>query len=582
MFMKNGKSYAVILVMFVVFALLMYAWWQGEQKGNNKEQQPTDETVQSVVYGNAWIVSMENGKMLLYKDGELHTLNVNSNEVLKEVIADVSVENGNVKNIRLKTDVISGKVLSVDDDAVEIEGYGRVVFDEDIAVIKNYGELENAEINDVLVGYAFQEFIVGDGKICGIVMDEEPSLENIRVIIMTSNYENTYHDKVRISSDGTFTVTCGEMTKKYQAGEEVIFDKSSFGEEERIYITAEDDKSLLKLNSVRRNCGTPSYHGTFEIIKNENGLLIINELLLEEYLYSVLPSEMPTSYGLEALKAQAVCARSYAYKQILNNSLGKYGAHVDDSSQYQVYNNISETALTIEAVNQTKGQILTYEGDAVEAFYFSTSCGHTTDADIWGGNNASYVKGKLLDGSNAALILDTEEKFAAFIKNRDFESYDKDFAWYRWEIEFSLEDLTKFIKKAGFSEQVGTVKTIEVTERGTGGIVKKLKINGTAGSVIVEREYTIRKFLNPQGYEISRADNTTVNNFPLLPSAYFVAEPVFKGTALAGYHIYGGGFGHGAGMSQNGAKAMTDAGIPYDEVLTYFFEDISISNCYSY
>lgn len=580
--MKKGKGYGVILVMLAVFVLLMYAWWQGEQKGNDKEQQPTDETVQSVIYENAWIVSMEDRKMLLYKDGELHTLSVNSNEVLKEVLADVVASNGNVKNIRLKTDVISGKVLSVDDEGVEIEGYGQVTFDEDMAVIKNYGELEDAEIKDVLVGYALLEFIVGDGKICGIVMDEEPSMDNIRVIIMTSNYENKYHDKVRISSDGTFTVTCGEKTKKYQAGEEVVFDKNSFGGEERIYITAEDDNSMLKLNSVKRNCGTPSYHGTFEIINSDEGLIIINELLLEEYLYSVLPSEMPTSYGLEALKAQAVCARSYAYKQILNNSLSEYGAHVDDSSQYQVYNNIAETALTIEAVNQTKGQILTYEGDVVEAFYFSTSCGHTTDADIWGGSSASYVKGKLLDGSNAELILDTEEKFAAFIKNRDFESYDKDFAWYRWEIEFSLEDLTKFVKKAGFSEKVGTVETVEIAERGTGGIVKKLKINGTAGSVIVEREYTIRKFLNPQGYVISRADNTTVNNFPLLPSAYFTAEPVFEGTALKGYHIYGGGFGHGAGMSQNGAKAMTDAGIPYDEVLTYFFEDISISNCYSY
>ena len=579
--MKKGKSYGVILVMLAVFVLLMYAWWQGGQKENDKEQQ-TDETVQSTIYKNAWVVSMEDEKMLLYKEGNLHTFSVNSNEVLKEVLADVVVENGNVKNIRLKTDVIRGKVLSVDDGAVEIEGYGRVNFDEDIAVIKNYGELENAEIKDVLVGYALLEFIVGDGKICGIVMDEEPSLENIRVIIKTSNYENTYHDKVRVSADGTFTVTCGEKTKRYQAGEEVVFDKNSFGEEERIYITAEADGSMLQLNSVKRNCGTPSYHGTFEIYNSEKGLVVINELLLEEYLYSVLPSEMPSSYGLEALKAQAVCARSYAYKQILNNSLSKYGAHVDDSSQYQVYNNIAETALTIEAVNQTKGQILTYEGDVVEAFYFSTSCGHTTDSDIWGGSRVSYVKGKLIDGSNAELILDTEEKFAAFIKNRDFKSYDRDFAWYRWEVEFSLEDLTGFVKKAGFSDRVGNVKTIEVAERGTGGIVKKLKINGTAGSVIVEREYAIRKFLNPQGYMINRADNTTVNNFPLLPSAYFTAEPVLEGTALKGYHIYGGGFGHGAGMSQNGAKAMTDAGISYDEVLKYFYENISISNCYSY
>ncbi|MBE5947633.1 MAG: SpoIID/LytB domain-containing protein [Lachnospiraceae bacterium] len=580
--MKKGKSYGVILTMIAVFVLLMYAWWQGEQKGKQEEKQSTNETVQSIIYENAWIVNMENREMLLYKDDKLYTFSVNSDKMLKEVLADVTIENEEVKNIRLKTDVISGKVLAVNDDNVEIEGYGKVALDENVAIIKNYGELESAQVRDVLVGYAFMEFIVGEGKICGIVMDSEPSLENIRVIIMTSNYEEMYHDKIRVSSDGAFTVTGDGEIKLYKAGEEAVIDKNALEKEDRIYITAENDNSMLILNSVRRNCGTPSYHGTFEIINDENGLIIINELSLEEYLYSVLPSEMPTSYGLEALKAQAVCARSYAYKQIQNNSLSKYGAHVDDSSQYQVYNNIAETKLTIEAVNQTKGQILTYEGEVVEAFYFSTSCGHTTDTDIWGGHRVSYVKGKLLDGSNAKLLLDTEEKFAAFIKNRDFESYDREFAWYRWETEFTLDDLTEFAKMAGFSKKVGTVESIEVAERGTGGIVKKLKINGNAGSVIVEREYAVRKFLNPQGYVIKRADNTTVDNFPLLPSAYFTAEPVFEGTELMGYHIYGGGFGHGAGMSQNGAKAMTDAGISYDEVLKYFFEDISISNCYSY
>ncbi len=580
--MGKGKNHGVIFIMLAVFVLLMYSWWHGRQEGEEAGSGPEEETVQSVVYENAWIVSMKDKRLLLYKNGELHSFNVNSDRELGEVLADVIVEGENIKNIRLKTDVISGKVLAIYDDSVEIEGYGTVTFDDDMAVIKNYGELENAGIKDVLVNYAVQEFIVGDGKICGVIMDAEPSIDNIRVVIMTDNYVGMYHDKVRISSDGEFTVACGGEIKLYGAGEEILIDKNSFAGEERIYITTQDDKSKLKLCSVRRNCGTPAYHGTFEIVNDDKGLMIINELMLEEYLYSVLPSEMPTSYGLEALKAQAVCARSYAYKQIKNNSLGEYGAHVDDSSQFQVYNNIAETELTIEAVNQTKGQILTYDGEVVEAFYFSTSCGHTTDADIWGGSSASYVKGKLLDGSNAELILDTEEKFAAFIKNRDFESYDKDFAWYRWEIVFTLDDLTRFAKLAGFAEKVGNVKSVEVIERGTGGIVKKLQINGTAGSVIVEREYAIRKFLNPQGYKISRADKTTVDNFPLLPSAYFVAEPVFKGTKLNGYHIYGGGFGHGAGMSQNGAKAMTDAGIPYDEVLTYFFENISISNCYSY
>ena len=76
--------------------------------------------------------------------------------------------------------------------------------------------------------------------------------------------------------------------------------------------------------SVDRSYGTPSYRGTMEFTKAESGILIVNDLLLEDYLCRVVPSEMPVSYGLEALKAQAVCARSYAYKQIEENACREY------------------------------------------------------------------------------------------------------------------------------------------------------------------------------------------------------------------------------------------------------------------
>src|SRR5699024_8719446 len=114
------------------------------------------------------------------------------------------------------------------------------------------------------------------------------------------------------------------------------------------------------------------------------------------YLYSVVPSEMPAGYGLEALKAQAVCARSYAYKHMMKNSLSMLGAHVNDSAKYQVYNNLAEHELSTKAVDETMGQIMVSGEEVVEAYYFSTSCGHTTDADIWGSNiELSYIAGKL-------------------------------------------------------------------------------------------------------------------------------------------------------------------------------------------
>src|SRR5699024_9658334 len=128
-----------------------------------------------------------------------------------------------------------------------------------------------------------------------------------------------------------------------------------------------------------RGYGKPSYCGHLEVTDEEGGLALVNELYVEDYLKRVVPSEMPPSYEKEALKAQAVCARTFAYEQILGNSYSQYGAHVDDSTNFQVYNNAARDSRTDAAVDETYGQILMYEGEPIEALYFSTSCGVTAD-----------------------------------------------------------------------------------------------------------------------------------------------------------------------------------------------------------
>ena len=103
----------------------------------------------------------------------------------------------------------------------------------------------------------------------------------------------------------------------------------------------------------------------------------------------MVPSEMPASYEKEALKAQAVCARTYAYRQIQGNTYGQYGAHVDDSTSFQVYNNITTSERTDQAVDETYGQMLFYNDTPIEAFYYSTSCGHGADGSVWGSGGRS-------------------------------------------------------------------------------------------------------------------------------------------------------------------------------------------------
>ncbi len=576
--MRGKGSLGLIIVLSSIFIFLMWSWISTENE-NQKETETVEKEQDVVLYENAWIVKMEAGEVLLYENGDFHNYKVNSDKSLGEILADVTVTGGKITHISIKDDVIEGKILAVSEDKLEVEGYGQVKVAENAAILKNYGELENVTIKDVVVGYTSQELIVGDGEICGIIMNEPVVIDNIRVMIMTNNYAGQYHDKVEISSEDGLIIESEEEEKEYARGEAVFIDDSTFGEEDRLFVRTVNEDGRIKLCSVKRQSGNPVYRGSFELVKTSEGIIVINEVSLEEYLYSVVPSEMPASYGVEALKAQAVCARSYAYKQILENKLGSYGAHVNDSSQYQVYNNIGEHANAIQAVDETRGQILTYEGEVVEAYYFSTSCGHTTDAVIWGGNNLDYIKGKLIDGGDAELVLDTEEKFSEFIKNKNFESYDMEYEWYRWEVQFSIDTINRLLKKAGLYDKLGDVTNIEIIERGTGGIVNKLQVTGDKGSVIIEKEYTIRQFLCPYGLEIVRNDNTTVTNFSLLPSAYFTIEEIYE-EGVQGYHVYGGGFGHGVGMSQKGAKAMVGSGLLYDEVLAYFYNDVSISNCY--
>ena len=109
------------------------------------------------------------------------------------------------------------------------------------------------------------------------------------------------------------------------------------------------------MDCVKRGHGTPVYEGTMEVWPAEEGFYLVNELPFETYLKYVVPSEMPSGYAKEALKAQAVCARTYACKQLQSYDFPECRAHVDDSVSYQVYNNTGAAESTSQAVDETVG-----------------------------------------------------------------------------------------------------------------------------------------------------------------------------------------------------------------------------------
>ena len=150
--------------------------------------------------------------------------------------------------------------------------------------------------------------------------------------------------------------------------------------------------------------------------------------------------------------------------------------------------------------------------------------------------------------------------FYNFIRDNSYEAWDSDYAMFRWQTTTTGEILSQ--KVTG----IGTVENITVKSRGAGGVAKELEITGSEGVKTVNGQGQIRSILGNTSLTIRRKDGTTINGFDTLPSAFIAVEK--SGSA---FRIYGGGYGHGAGMSQNGAQGMAKGGSDYEDILKFFY-----------
>ncbi|MBS5934711.1 MAG: SpoIID/LytB domain-containing protein [Clostridiales bacterium] len=557
---------------------------------------------------NVWIIDGKEKSVSVFINGVERTFQTENilAEEITSVVGDLIISNQKVTKVSVKPNRISGKVLAATKEYIEIEDYGKIYVEDNYRIYKIFGDVESKVSNAVLVGYTVTDFVVSNDKISAALIKESAKAENIRVLLKTTGFKDIFHSKVVLTSNEPFTITYGKKTKKYDAKEQVTIKPTSKMLEEGRLRVKTTDTGKITVSSIERSYGIPSYRGSLEIVSYEQGLTIVNELPLEEYLYSVVPSEMPTSYGKESLKVQAVCARSYAYNQLLTNQYSGYGAHVDDSTSFQVYNNVEENESSIEAVRDTYGKVLDYDGEVITAYYFSTSCGYTSSAsEVWMNNTPlEYLTGKLQvdEDKTKELDLTEDKKFRDFIINDDYETYDSDFAWYRWQTKVSLEDLKSTIDAklqtrynansrliltlvAGKYvstpiNTVGNIKSITITKRATGGVATEIIIKGSKNTVKVISEYNIRILLSPSGNDVVRKDDSKISNMSLLPSAFIIIDEITKDDKLTGYKIRGGGYGHGVGMSQNGVKAMVEEGFKYEEILEHYYTGVNIASIY--
>jgi len=604
------------------------------------EQKPEPEVHIPVMelYSNVWIMEADAEKIMVFRDGAEETyyygdgVNVAADgsqvygDLVREQIADITLSDGKVDKIEVKQEKVNGKILSADADGVEIEGMGKLPLAKDYKGYRIFNILEMCTIEDLPFGYDFADLVLDNGQICALLLAKEEAMEYIRVLIKASDYSGLLHEEVTVTSDSDFTVQYGSYDnlqyEEHPAGEEIVIGRDSeYLAGGRVSILPKVITGKVILNSVNRNQGIPSYRGHMELVGTNDGIAVINQVTLEEYLYSVVPSEMPSSYPEEALKAQAICARTYAYGHMLHAGYPEYGAHVDDSTSYQVYNNILEQESTTTAAKGTYGQLLFTEGGALAGtYYYSTSCGVGTDAKVWkteAAQNITYLKAKALNkgsmqwelsgeadaenGEDIGVALQDEEAFAEFIAVTREDDFEVAEGWYRWKYQVESIDTAHMLevlqkrynaneklvltqKDEEFVsepiEELEQITDLYVEKRGVGGIADELIIETKKHIYKVISEHNIRYVLNDGESKIHRQDGSKVASPNLLPSGFFILEPEKENDVVTGYSLNGGGFGHGVGMSQNGARSMAKCGYTSEQILLFFYENCYIANVY--
>ena len=359
----------------------------------------------------------------------------------------------------------------------------------------------------------------------------------------------------------------------------------------------------MTVSSLLRGYGHPVYAGVLEVRVLKDGVLhIINEIPIEQYLYSVVSSEVPSNYQREAMRTLAICARGYAYYKIKDESFAKYDAHLDDSSLCQLYNNVEPNDAAVLAVKDTYGIVPSYNESIILPLRYSASAGiSSTNADIWGGAPYEYLQSYIETSEKNLIDLSEEETFRSFMNNNlGYEVLEAEQPYYRWTIYFSKSDMKKAIdtnlldriKASSDSimvkvdedkyknqeiETLGEIVAVKVTERTASGVVTALEIEGTEATIRVTGQTNIRNLITPVDQEVVRQDGQAITGWTSLPSPYYyVAEE------NGGFVIHGGGFGNGVGVSQTGANVLAEQGYDFKYILHYFYSNTDIKNIYSF
>jgi SpoIID/LytB domain protein len=347
----------------------------------------------------------------------------------------------------------------------------------------------------------------------------------------------------------------------------------------QVYMTADETDGTRRL-----------YAGSLRLQPNAyDTYTLVNRVPVETYLRGVVPHEIGLGAPRPTIEAQAILARTYALRNLRRFAIDSYQLCAD--TQCQVYWGLSGAASeSDEAIAATKGLVLTYEDELVDALYSSTTGGVTAPfSDVWNGPDRPYLQAVVDSVLNvwdlSRYSLADEQNFRTFIsKTEGFNEEDWDV--FRWRVESSLSeiavDLQEYLRNkqhplANFNQ----VRSVEVKERSPAGRVQKVAIQTDLGLVELEKDEILRALYAPNStlfylepvYEtpppVARKPPISVSQktFPNLKQS---PQPSPART-LKSYVFIGGGLGHGVGMSQTGAYNLGKLGWSSDRILNFYY-----------
>lgn len=501
-------------------------------------------TGQPVVLTDAYILSNDNGVLKFIYDYTTYEVEGNLAEPYLGV-ANILVEGSDITKVSIKPDSINDTLMSYTESTIRLKENGELLRNATIPVYKMIdGQVSQVEWNEFIVGVSNVRCIMEEGSVTAILIENEVVPSDIRVVI--KNGESIYYPELYIQhiSDGKI-VNIGATMDANGLQSLELSDGQGF-------IICDETGDTAK----------SGYEGCFQVLKTENGMVLINIVPMETYIKYVLPSEMQTNFAHEALKAQAVCARTYAYSQMKSQKYAMYGANLDDSTAFQVYNSFGRYPQTDAAVEETVGEVISCNGKLITCYYFSTGAGVTNDMSSWESTNPDYICMQGMDIVNS-LDLSKDVDFSNYMRS-DISCFDSTSPMYRWKAILDISDIKE--------SEYGLLKSITIKERNQAGYVTNLELMYENETVTLKNENTIRKVLGYYLQETIQNNENIRTDYTMIPSACFeVVEQSDEKIVLRG-----GGFGHGIGMSQYGAKSMAEQGYGYKDIIGYYYNDVIV------